>query len=117
VEGVAVGDLRVDAADGEVHLGQPPGGVVGLLTVDGDVADLSAVGFDKLLALHEHAARAAAGIIDAAFIRRQHLDQQPYHAGWGALAFRCDQRASFGTQKILTARYSSGSSGSAPSDV
>ncbi len=28
VEGVAVGDLRVDAADGEVHLGQPPGGVV-----------------------------------------------------------------------------------------
>ena len=39
VEGVAMGDLRVDAADGEVHLGQPPGGVVGLLAVDGDVAD------------------------------------------------------------------------------
>src|SRR5450759_2867575 len=34
--------------------------------------------------------------------------------GCGALAFRCDQRASFGTQKMLAARYSSGSSGSAP---
>src|SRR5882724_498481 len=36
--------------------------------------------------------------------------------GCGALALRCDHRASFGTQKILTARYSSGSSASAPSD-
>ena len=34
--------------------------------------------------------------------------------GCGALAFRCAQRASFGTQKMLAARYSSGSSGSAP---
>ena len=34
--------------------------------------------------------------------------------GCGAFAFRCDQRASFGTQKMLAARYSSGSSGSAP---
>src|SRR4029077_18631354 len=34
--------------------------------------------------------------------------------GCGALAFRCCQRASGGTQKMLTARYSSGSSGSAP---
>ena len=34
--------------------------------------------------------------------------------GCGALALRCDQRASFGTQKMLAARYSSGSSGSAP---
>src|SRR5438105_613910 len=34
--------------------------------------------------------------------------------GWGAFAFRCGQRASFGTQKMLAARYSSGSSGLAP---
>ncbi len=34
--------------------------------------------------------------------------------GCGALALRCGQRASFGTQKMLEARYSSGSSGSAP---
>ena len=37
VEGVAVGDLALDAADDEVHLGQPPGGVVELLTVDRDI--------------------------------------------------------------------------------
>ena len=54
VEGVAVRDLRVDAADGEVHLGQSPGGVVGLLPVDRDVAELAAVGLDELLAAHEH---------------------------------------------------------------
>src|SRR5450830_1316987 len=35
--------------------------------------------------------------------------------GWGAWAFRWDQRASRGTQKMLWALYSSGSSGSAPS--
>src|SRR5437870_8481540 len=34
--------------------------------------------------------------------------------GCGALALRCDQRASLGTQKMLAARYSSWSSGSAP---
>src|SRR5450756_304335 len=34
--------------------------------------------------------------------------------GCGAIDFRYFQRASGGTQKILTARYSSGSSGSAP---
>src|SRR4030067_2070703 len=35
-------------------------------------------------------------------------------AGCLALAWRCGQRASLGTQKMLKARYSSGSSGSAP---
>ena len=35
--------------------------------------------------------------------------------GWGAIDFRQAQRASGGTQKMLTARYSSGSSGFAPS--
>ena len=80
VEGVAVGDLRVDAADGEVHLGQPPGGVVGLLAVDGDVAELAAVGLDELLAADEHAARAAAGVVDAALVGREHLDQHAHHA-------------------------------------
>ncbi len=56
VKGVAVGDLRVDAPDGEVHLGKPPGRVVRLLAVDGDVAKLPAVGLDELLAAHEHTA-------------------------------------------------------------
>ena len=38
VERIAALDLGVDAADREVHLGQPPGGVVGFLAVDRDVA-------------------------------------------------------------------------------
>ena len=51
--------------------------VVGLrlLAVDGDVADPPAVGLDEFLALHEHAARAAAGVVDAALVRGEHLDQ------------------------------------------
>jgi len=75
VEGVAVGDLGVDAADGEVHLGKAPSGVVGLLAVDGDVADLAAVRLDELLTADEHAARAAAGVIDAAFVWCEHGDE------------------------------------------
>ena len=38
VEAVTVGDLALDAPDGQVHLGETPGGVVGLLAVDGEVA-------------------------------------------------------------------------------
>ena len=41
-----------------------------------EVADAAAVGEDELLALHEHAARAAAGVVDAALVRLDHLDQQ-----------------------------------------
>src|SRR3990167_7894867 len=80
VEGVAMGDLRVDATDGEVHLGEAPGGVVGLLAVDGDVAELAAVGLDELLAGDEHAARAAAGVVDAALVGGENLDQHADHA-------------------------------------
>ena len=56
VERVAKSNPRLDAADGEVHLAQAPGGVVVLLPVDGDVVAASAVGLDEGLALHEHAA-------------------------------------------------------------
>ncbi len=80
VEGITVADLRVDAADGEVHLGQAPGGVVGLMAVDGDVAELAAVGLDELFAADEHAARAAAGVVDAALVGREHLNQHAHHA-------------------------------------
>ena len=69
------GDVGADAADGEVHVGQAPGGVVGLLAVDADVAEAAAVLLDELLAADEHAARAAAGVVDAALVRRQHLDE------------------------------------------
>ena len=75
VERVAVGDLGVDPADGEVHLGQAPGRVVRLLAVDADVADAPGVRLDEPLALDEHAAAAAAGVVDAALVRGEHLDE------------------------------------------
>ena len=77
VEGVAVGDLGVDAADREVHLGEAPGRVVGLLAVDADVAELAGVGLDELLAADEHAARAAARVVHAALVWGEHLDEDP----------------------------------------
>jgi hypothetical protein len=75
VESVTVGDLPVNATDGEVHLGQSPSGVVALLAVDTDVAKFAAVGGDELIGLHEHAGGAAAGIVDTALVGLEHLDQ------------------------------------------
>ena len=199
-----MGDLGVDAADGEVHLGESPSGVVRFLAVDGEVVNEAGVGGDELFALDEHGAGAAAGVVDAAFVGGEHFNQdaddvgggvelaaflafgagelgeevfidvaehvlgavggaaegdvadefdelaEPLFVetwagevfgedalqGWvvafdsdmasstilpmvgcGALSWRTDQRASLGTQKMLSARYSSGSSGSAPSEV
>src|SRR5688572_11794269 len=37
VEGIAVGDLAVNTADGQVHPRQPPSGIVRFLAVDRDV--------------------------------------------------------------------------------
>ena len=71
--------LPVDAADGQVHLAETPGGGVGLLAVDGDVGAVAAVLLDELLGLDEHAARTAAGIVDAALVGLDHLHQQADH--------------------------------------
>src|SRR5450830_665134 len=82
VEGVGVvrPQVALEPADGEVHLGQAPGGGVALLPADGDVALAAAVLLHGALALHEHAARAAAGVVDATLERLDHLDQQLDHA-------------------------------------
>src|SRR5680860_509766 len=74
-------DFAVDAPDGEVHQGQAPGSVVGLLTVDGDVATdggtdfgpmavaiTGGVGLHELGGLYEHATGTAARIEDAALV-------------------------------------------------
>src|SRR5690625_1910510 len=89
---VVPADIGVDASHGKVHLGQAPGGVVALLAIDGDVADAPAMLQHEFLALHEHAATAAAGVVDAALIGLEHLHQYLYHRARGvelaaALAF------------------------------
>ena len=79
--GVFLADVGLDAAEGQIHDGQTTRGGVALLAVDGNVAELAAVRFDEFLRLHEHAAGAAGGVVDAAFVRREHLDEAAHHAG------------------------------------
>ncbi len=68
-------EIRLDRADGEVHVRQTPRGGIGLLTEDGDVGGVAPVCLDEPLGLDEHAARAAAGVVDAAFVGFEHLDE------------------------------------------
>src|SRR5438876_5595696 len=78
-----MGDLAVNAPDCEVHTGEPPGGVVRLLTIYADVSDPAAVSRDELLRLHEHSGGTAAGIVHPPFVRLDHLDKQPDDATRG----------------------------------
>jgi hypothetical protein len=73
-------EVALNAADGEVHDGELPGGGIALLPVDGDVAHAPAVSFDEAFALHEEATGAVARVIDAAFVGGDHLDQDFVHA-------------------------------------
>ena len=84
-EGVGVlgAEVGLDAANGEIHHRQAAGGGVALLPVDADVAELAAVGFDEFFRLDKHAAGAAAGVVDAAFVGREHLDETAHDAGRG----------------------------------
>lgn len=108
-EGIGPGDVGVDAANGEVHLGQAEGGVVGFLAVDGDIRLYAlwralaialavtitvavGVGLDEAGGLHEHAAGPAAGVVHPAVVGFEHFHQHAHHALGGvelaaALAF------------------------------
>ena len=79
--GVVGAEVRLDAADGEVHLRHFPGGGVGVLAVDGDVVDAPGMALDELGGLHEHAAGAAAGVVDAPLVGLQDLHERLHHAG------------------------------------
>jgi hypothetical protein len=76
-------EVALDAANRQVHLRQPPGGVVGFLAVDRDVADAPAVGFDEALGLDEHPAGAATGVEGATFVGGEHRHEQPDDAVGG----------------------------------
>ena len=70
-------DLRtVDGANGEIHLGEPPCGLIAFLPEDGQVPDASLMFPHELFTLHEHAAAAAAGVHDAAPEGFEHGDKQ-----------------------------------------
>ena len=78
--GLVFAEIGFDTADGEVHHGEAARGGVALLAVDADVAEPAAVGFDEFLRLHEHAAGTAAGIVNAAFVGCEHLDEKSHDA-------------------------------------
>ncbi len=90
-------EVRLNAVDGEVHVGQSPGGRVGLLAEDGDVGLVAAVGFGKLFGLDEHAAGAASGVVDAAGVGFEHLDQ---HADDGARRVELAAELAFGSGEL-----------------
>ena len=72
-------EVGLDASDGQVHLRQPPGRVVQLLAVHGDVVPAPAMGLHEALGLDEHAARPAARVVDPALVGLDHLDQELDH--------------------------------------
>ena len=78
--GLLFAEIGFDAADGEVHHGEAARGGVALLAVDADVAEPAAVGFDEFFRLHEHATGTAAGIVNAAFVGSEHLDEESHDA-------------------------------------
>jgi hypothetical protein len=72
-----VAQVGVDAAQRQVHLGQPPRRRHELLPVDGQVVAPAPVGGDELRRLHEHPSRSAARVEHPPVIRLDDLDQEP----------------------------------------
>lgn len=84
---VVFAEVRVDAADGHVHFCHFPGVGVGLLSVNAYIVAVAAMVLDKLDALHEHAAGAAAGVINAlAFAGFEDFDDG-FHDACGGVEF------------------------------
>ena len=71
-----VPEVGGEPAHGEVHLGQLVGGGGELLPVDRDVLLAAVVAFDKFDRLDEHAAGAAARIINLAFVGLDHFGDE-----------------------------------------
>src|ERR1700716_2873175 len=68
--------VRLNAPDRQIHLGQTPCGRVTLLSKNRNVVAPPVVRRDEALGLHEHPARAAAGIVDPSSKGLQHFNQQ-----------------------------------------
>ena len=71
-----VAQVAGDAADGEVHLRKFIRGAGVFLAIYGDFALVAVVRLDKLHALHEHAARTAAGVVNLAAVGFNHFGDE-----------------------------------------
>src|ERR1700735_5331885 len=76
-------DIGFDASNRQIHLGETPRGRVRFLTINGDVAQLAAMLPDEFLALDKHAAGTTAWVINAAFVRFDHFDEELDDTSWG----------------------------------
>ena len=74
---VVPADEGIDPAHREIHPGEPQGSVVALLSIDGNVANASAMLFAESLGLYKHAAGTAARIADSALVGVRNFNQQP----------------------------------------
>lgn len=84
---VVFAEVRIDAADGHVHFCHFPGVGVGLLSVNAYIVAVAAVILYELDALHEHAAGAAARVIDAFAFARLEDAHDGFHDACGGVEF------------------------------
>src|SRR3990172_13431695 len=70
--------VSLDTANRKVHFRQTPGGRIRFLPEDGHGSALAAVLGNELLALHEHTAGAAAGVVNPPRIRLDHLNENAH---------------------------------------
>ncbi len=73
--------IEVDTTNGKVHRRQSPGSRVGFLSVDRNVAQFAAMGFNKPFRLHKHAAGAATSVVDLAVMGVEDSNQQFNNGG------------------------------------
>ena len=70
-----------NATDGKVHLCQLPCGRVGILSINRDIVDISAMVLYKFCRLNKHTTTAAARVVHSSLKRLQHFHQRPHNAG------------------------------------
>ena len=94
--------VGVQSSNGQVHHGQPPGGGVRLLTVDGNITQSTTVFFYKTLTLNKHTSRTTARVKHATFIGLNHTDKQfNYTLGCVELTTTFTLSSSETTEEIL----------------
>ena len=104
-------DVGVYAPDGQVHPGETEGGLVGLLPIDGQVAErlfsvsdsapapvTGCMSLYELDGLDEHARGAATGVKYSSPVRLDHFHQQSYH---GAGRVELAALAAFGDGELF----------------
>ena len=78
---VILSEIRINTTDSHIHLSHFPSVGIGLLSVNRDIAPVSAVSLNEFRTLHKHTARTAARIVNTAVLKRtQYLNKGTHHA-------------------------------------